>query len=178
MTEIYNLIKSLKSIPIAEYKNIEIYIMKLQVFKSFYLEGKDLIFYGLDQCFKKVLDIQIYDLNFDAKLLQISKKIKDLEESYGLDEAEFFKSGDADTPEEFQALDMEYEYRKDELFFEIMIHYQEEEMANLYMTRRKSYMSKLYKGWKLFESDSPLNIKRIDGIEKLEFNNVNYLVNN
>jgi hypothetical protein len=73
---------------------------------------------------------------------------------------------------------MEYEYRKDELFFEVMIHYQEEEMANLYMTRRKSYMSKLYKGWKLFESDSPLNIKRIEGIEKLEFNNVNYLVNN
>ncbi len=69
ITEIYNLIKSLKSIPIAEYKNIEIYIMKLQVFKGFYLGGKDLIFYGLDQCFKKILDIQIYDLNFDAKLL-------------------------------------------------------------------------------------------------------------
>jgi hypothetical protein len=78
-------------------------------------------------------------------------KVKLLESLKGLDDLESFELGDPNTPEDYQALNIEFEYRLDEMRVDIMKEFSEVEMADLFWNSRK-----------VLEKDNPEMLKEIE----------------
>jgi hypothetical protein len=88
--------------------------------------------------------------------------VKLLESLKDLDDLESFELGDPNTPEDYQALNIEFEYRLDEMRVDIMKEFSEVEMADLFWNNRKEYYGKYYSGWKVLEKDNPEMLKEIE----------------
>jgi hypothetical protein len=95
-------------------------------------------------------------------------KIKEIQEREGLDDDEFFDRGDPDSPEDYQALNIEFEQRIDEIRIDILSEFGEDELAELFLNNRMLYIKRCYAGWKVLEKDDPIKLKDIDQNEKEE----------
>ena len=95
-------------------------------------------------------------------------KIKEIQEREGLDDDEFFDRGDPDSPEDYQALNIEFEHRIDEIRIDILSEFGEDELAELFLNNRMQYIKRYYAGWRVLEKDDPDILKEIDEDERLE----------
>ena len=88
-----------------------------------------LIFYGLTLGLEKIADYRFFNLDNDETLNVISDKVEEIKKREGLDEDEFYARGDPDSPEDYQALNIEFQFRIDEIRAEVMQEFEEDEMA-------------------------------------------------
>jgi hypothetical protein len=95
-------------------------------------------------------------------------KIKEIQEREGLDDEEFFDRGDPDSPEDYQALNIEFEQRINEIRIDILSEFGEDEFAELFLNNRMQYIKRYYAGWRVLEKDDPIKLKNIDQNEKQE----------
>ena len=127
-----------------------------------------LIFYGLALGLEKIADHRIFNLHSDETLNVLCDQIEEIKKREGLDEDEFYARGDPDSPEDYQALNIEFQYRIDEIRGEVMQEFEEEEMADLFIDNNKEYIRRFHSGWRLLEKDNPEALKEIDEHEKEE----------
>jgi hypothetical protein len=95
-------------------------------------------------------------------------KIKEIQEREGLDDDKFFDRGDPDSPEDYQALNIELEQRIDEIRIDILSEFSDDEFAKLFLNNRMQYIKRYYAGWRVLEKDDPDILKEIDEDERLE----------
>jgi hypothetical protein len=144
--------------------------MELQVFRytsddSIY---PDLILFGLATGLEKISDHRIFELHNDVRLNELNIKIKEIQEQEGLEDDEFFVRGDPDSPEDYQALNIEFEHRIDEIRIDILSEFGEDELAELFLNNRVQYIKRYYDCWRVLEKDDPYILKEIDEDERLE----------
>ena len=128
----------------------------------------DLIFYGLAFGLEKIADHRIFHLQSDETLSILSDEIEEIKKREGLDEDEFYARGDPDSPEDYQALNIEFQYRIDEIRAEVMQEFEEDEMADLFIDKNKEFIRKFHNGWRILEKDNSEMLKEIDEHEKEE----------
>ena len=114
-------------------------------------DNPDLIFYGIAFGLEKISDYRIYKLQSDERLNKLNDQISAIKELEDLDDLESFELGDPNTPEDYQALNIEFEYRLDEMRVDIMKEFSEVEMADLFWNSRK-----------VLEKDNPEMLKEIE----------------
>ena len=122
--------------------------MELQVFRYTSDDSidPDLIFFGLATGLEKISDHRIFELHNDVRLNELNIKIKEIQEQEGLEDDEFFVRGDPDSPEDYQALNIEFEHRIDEIRIDILIKFGEDELAELFLNNRMQYIKRYYDG--------------------------------
>ncbi len=163
MEKIIQLIRNVQSCQGKEFEKLSELIRKLQRMRSFSMapEYHNLIFYGIALALEKLSDHKVNEVRDDQQLQEINQKIVAIKNEVGLEEGKTFESGNPNSPEEYQALNAEYNYRIDEIKFEIMLDFAEEEIGRLFSNNRKSYLRKYYKGWKALEADNPKVLEEI-----------------
>jgi hypothetical protein len=127
-----------------------------------------LIFFGFATGLEKISDYRIFELRNDIRLNELNIKIKEIHEQEGLEDDEFFVRGDPDSPEDYQALNIDFEHRIDEIRIDILSEFGEDELAELFLNNRMQYIKRYYDGWRVFEKDDPYILKEIDEEERLE----------
>jgi len=135
----------------------------------------DLIFYGVAMGLETISDYRIFVLQIDDRLNELTSKVDKIREREGLEEDEYFDPGDPDTPEDYEALNIELDYRIDEIRADIMREFGEEELSRLFVNNRKEYIQRYYSGWRILERNNPDMLKIIDEEEQdeLEEENLN-----
>ena len=170
MDIIAQLVRKIKKCRVDQPDKLLVLIGKLQTHKDIN-QGEvesDLIFYGLALGLEKIADHRIFNLHSDETLNVLSDQIKEIEIREGLDEGEFYPRGDPDSPEDYQALNIEFQYRIDEIRAEVMQEFEDDEMADLFIDKNKEYIHRFHSGWRILEKDNPEELKEIDEHEKEE----------
>ncbi len=161
-----NLIREIQKTPVKKHDKLINLVGRLQGKAELSSENPDLIFYGIAFGLEKVADYRIYEIHDDDRLNELSEKISKIEEREGLDKFESFVLGDPDTPEDYQALNVEFEHRLGELRRDIMKEFGEEDMADLFWDNWKAFYQKFYSGLKILEKNNPDKLKEIEELEK------------
>ena len=145
-------------------------IGKLKVCREIYNDTvePDLFFHGLAVGLEKVSDYRIYHLHSDKRLNELNDKIDKIKTREGLDTDDIYELGDPDSPEDYQALNIEFQHRIDEISAEVMNEFEEDEMADLFFNNTKEYSRRYHSGWRILEKDNPEALKEIDESEKDE----------
>ena len=148
MDAVTELVREIKKCKITELENLSHLIRELQVFRdtSDHSIDPDLIFFGLATGLEKISDHRIFELHNDVRLNELNIKIKEIQEREGLEDDEFFVRGDPDSPEDYQALNIEFEHRIDEIRIDILIKFGEDELAELFLNNRMQYIKRYYDG--------------------------------
>ena len=169
MDEIQRLTRKIKKCTLYHYSRVSHLIGKLQNQREICTEKieLDLIFYGVARGLEIVSDYRILKLQNDDRLNELSNKIEKIKEREGLQDDEYFEPGNPDTPEDFQAFNIEFDHRVDEIKADIMREFGENEISGLFMNNRKEYIHRYYSGWRILERDNPGILKEIDE-EELE----------
>ena len=170
MDVVTELVREIKKCKVTELEKVSSLFRELQVFRDTSDDSTDpdLIFFGLANGLEKISDYRIFELHNDVRLNELNKKIKEIQEREGLDDDEFFVRGDPDTPEDYQALNIEFEHRIDEIRIDILSEFGEDELAELFLNNRMEYVKRYYNGWRVLEKDNPDILKEIDEDERLE----------
>ena len=170
MDVVTELVREIKKCKITELENLSHLIRELQVFRdtSDHSIDPDLIFFGLATGLEKISDYRIFELHNDVRLNELNIKIKEIREREGLEDNEFFVRGDPDSPEDYQALNIEFEHRIDEIRIDILIKFGEDELAELFLNNRMQYIKRYYDGQRVLEKDDPDVLKEIDEDERME----------
>jgi hypothetical protein len=170
MDIIVQLVRKVKKCRLDQPDKLLVLIGKLQTHKDINQSAVEsgLIFYGLALALEKIADHRIFNLHNDETLNVLSDKIEVIKEREGLDEDEFYARGDPDSPEDYQALNIEFQFRTDEIRAEVMQEFEEEEMADLFIDKSKEYIRRFHSGWRILEKDNPKVLKEIDEHEKEE----------
>ena len=171
MDKIHELVRKIRTCKIDETDRVCNLIGRLRAFKE---EDSDLCFFGIAAGLEKIFDYRIFELRNDSRLDELNQKINKVREREGLDELETFVPGDPDTPEDYQALNNEFEYRIDEIRYSIMKEFDEKEMADLFAHHREQYIRRYHQGWRIFEKNNPKAIKKIDEAESLELKELGF----
>jgi hypothetical protein len=110
MDEIQRLIREIKKCTLPQHDRIPNLIGKLQNQRETCTEKTelDLIFYGVARGLEIISDYRIFELQNDDRLNELSNKIVVIQEREGLEDDEYFEPGDPDTPEDYQALNIEF----------------------------------------------------------------------
>ena len=168
MDEIVNIIQAIKKCKIQEPEKVSNLIGKLQAYRDSSPDPPepDLILFGLATGLEKIADYRIFEIQDDDRLKELNIKIKKIQEREELDDIERLVPGDPDSPEDYQALNIEFDHRLDEILRDIMIEYSEKELGDLFWDDRKEYIKKYYNGWKVLEKDNPDMLKEIDEMEE------------
>ena len=170
MDVITELVREIKKCKVTELEKVSSLFRELQVFRDTSDDSidPDLIFFGLANGLEKISDYRIFELHNDVRLNELNTKIKEIQEREGLEDDEFFVRGDPDTPEDYQALNIEFEHRIDEIRIDILSEFGEDELAELFLNNRMEYVKRYYNGWRVLEKDNPDILKEIDEDERLE----------
>ena len=170
MDVITELVREIKKCKVTELEKVSSLFRELQVFRDTSDDSidSDLIFFGLANGLEKISDYRIFELHNDVRLNELNTKIKEIQEREGLEDDEFFVRGDPDTPEDYQALNIEFEHRIDEIRIDILSEFGEDELAELFLNNRMEYVKRYYNGWRVLEKDNPDILKEIDEDERLE----------
>ena len=170
MDAVAELVREIKKCKVTELEKVSSLFRELQVFRDTSDDSidPDLIFFGLANGLEKISDYRIFELHNDVRLNELNAKIKEIQEREGLDDDEFFVRGDPDTPEDYQALNIEFEHRIDEIRIDILSEFGEDELAELFLNNRMEYVKRYYNGWRVLEKDNPDILKEIDEDERLE----------
>ena len=170
MDAVVELVREIKKCKVTELEKVSSLFRELQVFRDTSDDSidPDLIFFGLANGLEKISDYRIFELHNDVRLNELNTKIKEIQEREGLDDDEFFVRGDPDTPEDYQALNIEFEHRIDEIRIDILSEFGEDELAELFLNNRMEYVKRYYNGWRVLEKDNPDILKEIDEDERLE----------
>jgi hypothetical protein len=170
MDVVAELVREIKKCKTKELEKVSTLIRELQVFRDTSDDSinPDLIFFGLATGLEKISDYRIFELRNDVRLNELNTKIKEIQEREGLEDDEFFVRGDPDSPEDYQALNIEFEHRIDEIRIDILSEFGEDELAELFLNSRKEYIRRYYNGWRVLEKDDPDMLKEIDEDERLE----------
>ena len=170
MDVVAELVREIKKCKIKELEKVSTLIRELQVFRDTSDDSIDpeLIFFGLATGLEKISDYRIFELRNDIRLNELSTKIKKVQEREGLDDDEYFVRRDPDSPEDYQALIVEFEHRIDEIRIDILSEFDEDELAELFLNNRMQYIKRYYNGWRVLDKDDPDKLKDIDKNEKEE----------
>jgi hypothetical protein len=170
MDVVAELVREIKKCKIKELEKVSTLIRELQVFRDTSDDSIDpeLIFFGLATGLEKISDYRIFELRNDIRLNELSTKIKKVQEREGLDDDEYFVRRDPDSPEDYQALIVEFEHRIDEIRIDILSEFDEDELAELFLNNRMQYIKRYYNGWRVLDKDNPDKLKDIDKNEKEE----------
>ncbi len=176
MDVVAELVREIKKSKINELEKISNLIRELQVFRDTSDDSIDpeLIFFGLATGLEKISDYRIFELRNDIRLNELSTKIKKVQEREGLDDDEYFVRGDPDSPEDYQALIIEFEHRIDEIRIDILSEFDEDELAELFLNNRMQYIKRYYNGWRVLDKDDPDKLKDIDKNEKEELDELGW----
>lgn len=168
MDEIKKVIREIKKCPLDQPGRISNLIEELQNRRKTCVEKTelDLIFYGIARGVEIISDHRIFELHLDDRLNELSEKIEKIEEKEELEGCEYFESDDSDASEDYQALNIEFNCRVDEVKADIMRELGEEEFSGLYMNNRDEYVQRYYNGWRVLEKDNPAILKEIDAEEQ------------
>jgi len=166
MDEIHQSIKIIQRCKIYQTDKISNLLGQVQAQMNANPASADLVLYGIALGIEKVSDSRIYEQRNDDRLNELSEKIQKIENREVLEEGEFFPPGDPDTPEEYQALNIEFKHRIDEIKAGIMREFGEDELAVLFMNNGKEFLRHYYNGWQVLEKDNPKVLKEIDEQEK------------
>jgi hypothetical protein len=141
MDVVTELVREIKKCKITELEKVSNLIRALQVFRDTSDDSiyPDLIFFGLAAGLEKIFDYRIFELRNDIRLNELSTKIKKVQEREGLDDDEFFVRGDPDSHEDYQALNIEFEHRIDEIRIDILVIFGEDELAELFLNNLMQY---------------------------------------
>lgn len=177
MDVVAELVREIKKCKIKELEKVSNLIRELQVFRDTSDDSidPDLIFFGLATGLKKVSDYRIFELRNDVRLNELNTKIKEIQEREGLDDDEYFVRRDPDSPEDYQALIIEFEHRIDEVRIDILSEFGEDELAELFLNSRMQYIKRYYNGWRVLEKDDPDMLKEIDQSEEEELDELGEL---
>ena len=170
MDVVAELVREIKKCKTKELEKVSTLIRELQVFRDTSDDSIDpeLIFFGLATGLEKISDYRIFELRNDIRLNELSTKIKKVQEREGLDDDEYFVRRDPDSPEDYQALIIEFEHRIDEIRIDILSEFDEDELAELFLNNRMQYIKRYYNGWRVLDKDDPDKLKDIDKKEKEE----------
>ena len=170
MDIIAQLIRKIKRCRVDNPDQLLVMIGKLKAHKDINqgVVASGLIFYGLALGLEKIADYRVFNLDNDEILNVISDKIEEIKKREGLDEDEFYVRGDPDSPEDYQALNIEFQFRIDEIRAEVMQEFEEDEMADLFINKNNEYIRRFHSGWRILEKDNPEALKEIDEYEKEE----------
>ena len=170
MDVVAELVREIKKCKIKELEKVSTLITELQVFRDTSDDSinPDLIFFGLATGLEKISDYRIFELRNDVRLNELSTKIKKIQGREGLDDDEYFVRRDPDSPEDYQALIIEFEHRIDEIRIDILSEFDEDELAELFLNNRMQYIKRYYNGWRVLDKDDPDKLKDIDKNEKEE----------
>lgn len=170
MDVVAELVREIKKCKIKKLEKVSTLIRELQVFRDTSDDSIDpeLIFFGLATGLEKISDYRIFELRNDVRLNELSTKIKKVQEREGLDDDEYFVRRDPDSPEDYQALIVDFEHRIDEIRIDILSEFDEDELAELFLNNRMQYIKRYYNGWRVLEKDDPVKLKDIDKNEKEE----------
>jgi len=168
MDEIVKIIREIKKCKIQEPEKVSNLIGKLQVDRDSSPDSPepDLILFGLATGLEKIADYRIFEIQDDDRLKELNIKIKKIQEREELNDLEGIVPGDSDSSKDYQALNIEFDHRLDEILRDIMIEYSEKELGDLFWDDRKEYIKKYYNGWKVLEKDNPDMLKEIDEMEE------------
>ena len=177
MNKSHQVIREIKTCNIKEPEKVSYLLGKLQVYRDTSNNSidPDLILFGLATGLEKISDYRIFELRNDVRLNELNTKIKEIQEREGMDDDEHFVRGDPDSPEDYQALNIEFEHRIDEIRIDIMNEYDEEELAELFLNSRMKYIKRYYNGWRVLEKDDPDMLKEIDQSEEEELDELGQL---
>jgi hypothetical protein len=170
MQEVIKVVREINRTNKGNPEKISLLIERLKVLRDTFSESidPDLILFGLAIGLEKISDYRIYDLHNDDRLNELNIKIQKIYEREGMKTDEFFVRGDPDTPEDYQSLNIEFQFRIDEIKVGIMREYGEEELGELFENDRDEYIQRYYNGWRVLEKDDPDKLQEIDDSEKLE----------
>ena len=170
MDEIDRLVREIKKSKIKEPERVSYLLGKLQVYRDTSNDSidPDLILFGLAGGLEKISDYRIYELHNDDRLNELNSKIKKEHEREGLDDDVHFVRGDPDSPEDYQALNIEFNHRIEEIRIDVMKEFGEEKLVELFVNNRKEYIRQYYNGWRVLEKDNPDKLEDIDESERLE----------
>ena len=170
MNTLIKLIREIRKCKPRKPDKVSELIGKLQVYRDTPPEpvDPDLFLFGIAVGLEKISDYRIYDLHNDDRLNELNEKIKKIYEREGMEDDEFFVRGDPDTPEDYQALNIEFQFRIDEIRVGIMKEFGEVELGELFENNREDYIQRYYNGWRVLEKDDPDKLQEIDDSEKLE----------
>jgi hypothetical protein len=170
MDVVAELVREIKKCKVKELEKVSNLIRELQVFRDTSDDSidLDLIFFGLATGLEKISDYRIFELRNDVPLNELNTKIKKIQGREGLAEDEYFVRGDPDSPEDYQALIIEFEHRIDEIRVDILSEFDEDELAELFLNNRMKYIKRYYNGWRVLDKDDPNKFKDIDQKEKEE----------
>ena len=145
MDEIQQLTRKIKKCTLYHYSRVSHLIGKLQNKRVTCTEKTelDLIFYGVARGLEIISDYRILKLQNDDRLNELSNKIEKIKEREGLQDDEYFEPGNPDTPEDFQAFNIEFDHRVDQIKSDIMREFGEEELSRLFSKNRKEYFQRL-----------------------------------
>ena len=117
MDVVTELVREIKKCKITELEKVSNLIRELQVFRDTSDQSidPDLIFFGLATGLEMISDYRIFELHSDVRLNELNIKIKEIQEQEGLKDDEFFVRDDPDSTEDYQALNIEFEHRIDEI---------------------------------------------------------------
>jgi hypothetical protein len=116
---------------------------------------------------KRFLTTGYLNIHNDVRLNELNIKIKEIQEQEGLKDDEFFVRDDPDSPEDYLALNIEFEHRIDEIRIDILSEFRENELAELFLNNWMQNIKRYYDGWRVFEKDDPDILKEIDEDERL-----------
>ena len=170
MNKFHQVIREIKTCTIKESEKVTNLLGKLQVYRDSSTEpiNPDLILFGLATALEKISDYRIYELHNDDRLNELNSKIKKVHEREGLDDDVHFVRGDPDSPEDYQALNIEFNHRIEEIRIDVMKEFGEEKLVELFLNNRKEYIRQYYNSWRVLEKDNPDKLEDIDESERLE----------
>jgi hypothetical protein len=170
MDLVTELVREIKKCKVKELEKVSNLIRELQVFRDTSDDSinPDLIFFGLATGLEKVSDFRIFELRNDVPLNELNIKIKKIQGREGLDEDEYFVRGDPDSPEDYQALIIEFEHRIDEIRIDILSEFDEDELTELFLNNRMKYINRYYNGLRVLDKGDPDKLKDINQSEKEE----------
>lgn len=170
MDKVHQLVRDIRKCRVDTPDKLCVLIGKLKTYREVYQDTiePDLFFHGMAVGLEKVSDYRIYHLHSDKRLNELDNKIEEIKTREGLGTEDIYERGDPDSPEDYQALNIELQHRIDEISAAVMKEFEEEEMADLFFNKTKEYTRRYHSGWRILEKDNPGALKEIDESEKDE----------